>query len=91
MEESQNNTLDRDIRHFIYTTFAATTHPPTAFETAQRFKIPVAAVEEAYESLAGAHHITLAPGSHQIRMAHPFSGLPTNFVTVVDQKRYWGN
>jgi hypothetical protein len=82
---------DLDIRHFIYTTFAETSRPPTTLETADQFKISIAAVESAYERLANAHHIALAPGSHGVWMAHPFSGLPTSYVTEVGPKRYYGN
>jgi len=82
---------DLDIRHVIYTTFAGTSRPPTTHETAGHFGISIAAVEAAYERLATAHHISLAPGSHAIWMAHPFSGVPTNFTAEVEHKRYWGN
>lgn len=82
---------DRDVRHFIYTCFADTSRPPTTAQTAERFGISIAAAEAAYERLAAAHHIALAPGSHSIWMAHPFSGLPTNFIADVGSKRYWGN
>jgi hypothetical protein len=82
---------DLDIRHFIYTTFSGTARPPTTLETADHFKMPIAAVESAYDRLANNHHIALAPGSHGVWMAHPFSGLPTNYVTDVGPKRYYGN
>jgi hypothetical protein len=92
METSPKKEItDLDIRHFIYTTFAGASRPPTTLETAEHLKISIAAVESAYERLANAHHIALAPGSHGIWMAHPFSGLPTNYVTEVENKRYWGN
>ena len=82
---------DNEIRHFIYQTFVDTTRPPTTFETADHFQISIAAVENAYERLAFAHQIALAPGTHSIWMAHPFSGLPTNYAAEVENKRYWGN
>jgi hypothetical protein len=92
MEASRKQGIsDLDIRHFIYTMFAGTCRPPTTFEAADHFRISIASVENAYERLATAHHIALAPGSHAIWMAHPFSGLPTNYVTEVAHKRYWGN
>jgi len=92
MEPSQKNEIfDLDVRHFIYTTFVGTSRPPTTLETADHFKSSIAAMESAYDRLANAHHIALAPGSHAIWMAHPFSSLPTNFVTEVDDKRYYGN
>jgi hypothetical protein len=87
----KKETTDLDIRHFIYATFAGTSRPPTTLETADHFKISIAAVEGAYERLANAHHIALAPGSHGVWMAHPFSALPTNYVTEVENRLYWGN
>jgi hypothetical protein len=92
MEPSQYRQLsDPDVRHFIYTTFAETSRPPTTGEVAEHFKASIAAVENAFERLANAHHIALAPGSHSIWMAHPFSSIPTNFVAKIGNKKYWGN
>jgi hypothetical protein len=92
MENSMKKEVsDLDVRHFIYKTFAETSRPPTTLETADHFKISIAAVEGAYERLGDTHHIALAPGSHGIWMAHPFSGLPTNYVTEIADKRYYGN
>ncbi len=85
------NVEDSDVRHFIYATFAGSARPPTTAETARHFDMSIAAVEGAYERLAKAHHIALAPGSHLVWMAHPFSGLPTNYVADVENVRYWGN
>ena len=92
MEDVQKSqTTDLQVRHFIYTTFAETTRPPTTAEAADHFKISISKVEKTFENLAGAHHIALAPGTHLIWMAHPFSSLPTNYVAEVDGKRFWGN
>jgi hypothetical protein len=92
MENSMKKEVsDLDVRHFIYKTFAETSRPPTTLETADYFKIPIAAAEGAYDRLANAHHIALAPGSHRIWMAHPFSALPTNYATEIGDRRYWGN
>ena len=90
-QKSKKEIFDLNVRHYIYTTFADRFCPPTTSEVADHFKISIAAVEDAFERLAEAHHIALAPGSHTIWMAHPFSGLPTNFVADVGGKKYWGN
>jgi len=82
---------DSDIRHYIYLTFARTSKPPTTADTANHFGIEIAAVECGFERLAQAHHIALAPGSHSIWMAHPFSGLPTNYAAEIEDRLYWGN
>jgi hypothetical protein len=82
---------DRDVRHFIYQTFAETARPPTTSEAAEYFKTTIARVEASFERLGKAHQIALAPGSYSIWMARPFSGVATNYVAEVGGKRYWGN
>jgi hypothetical protein len=91
MKENKMQASDTTVRHFIYQTFAKTASPPTASQIAGQFKIPKHEAEDSLERLADAHQIALAPGSHNIWMAHPFSGLKTDFVTRVDGKTYWGN
>ena len=92
MEKAQTRELfDLDVRHFIYTSFAKTSHPPTTSDVARHFKTSIARIESAFERLAQAHQIALAPGTYSIWMAHPFSGVPTHYVTQVGGQRYWGN
>ena len=83
--------IDYDIRHYIYATFADAGLPPTTRQVSDHFNISIASVEKAFERLADAHHIALAPGSHCVWMAHPFSGLPTNYTATIGQKRFHGN
>ena len=83
--------LDKDVRHFIYTSFLEHALPPTTEMAAQQRGISIAQAEQSFERLAGAHQIALAPGSHSIWMAHPFSGLPTNYTTRIGDKTYWAN
>ena len=92
MENNQNKQeFELDVRHFIYSTLAQTSLPPTTAEVASHFNTSIATAEEAFDSLADAHQIALAPGSHSIWMAHPYSGMRTNYVTEVNGKKYWGN
>ena len=83
--------FDKDVRYFIYTTFVETALPPTTRQVSEHLKVSIASVENSFERLADSHHIALAPGSHSIWMAHPFSGIPTNYVTTIGQKKYYGN
>ena len=85
------NEVDKHVRHFIYDIFCRTGAAPTTTMIAKQFGIKIALAEHSLERLAGAHHIALAPGSFTIWMAHPFSGLPTNYVTRIDGKEYSGN
>ncbi len=82
---------DIDVRHLIYSTFAETARPPTVAEVAENFHVSIASIEAAFERLGKDHHIALAPGTYSIWMAHPFSGVPTDFVAEVGGKKYWGN
>ena len=86
-----NQELDIDVRHYIYTTFVDIAKPPTTSQVANHLGVSIATVEDSFERLANAHHIALAPGTHSIWMAHPFSGIATNFVAEVAGKTYWGN
>ena len=87
----QKQHFDLDVRHFIYKTFADLMRPPSTHEIATHFGVGITAVTVSLTRLADAHHIVLAPGTHTIWMAHPFSSIPTNFVTQVGDKQYWGN
>ena len=53
--------------------------------------VSIALIENAFERLANTHQIALAPGSYSIWMAHPFSGVPTNFIAAIGPKKYYGN
>ena len=88
---AEESTLDTEVRHFIYQTFISALRPPTTEETAKRFQLPIGKIESAFERLAASHDIALAPGSHSIWMAHPFSALPTNYTAQIDEKKYYGN
>ena len=83
--------IDADIRYYIYQTFSPRTRPPNTLETAQHLNIQTREAEEAFTRLAQSHNISLAPGSHSIWMAHPFSALPTFYTARDADKLVWGN
>lgn len=91
MSDTPHVDTDLNVRHFIYTTFAETTRPPTTRETTAYLDLTISAVEESLARLAEDHQIALVPGGHVLWMAHPFSALPTNFSAEVGGKLYWGN
>jgi hypothetical protein len=43
-QKRKKEILDLDFRHYIYTTFAETSFPPTTSEVADQFKISIAMV-----------------------------------------------
>ena len=83
--------IDLDMRYYIYQTFATHAFPPSVSDIAGHFGLSKADVRQSLDRLAEAHQVALAPGTHTIWMAHPFSGVKTDFTAKVGHKEYWGN
>ena len=71
--------------------FAALLRAPTHAELAQAAGIPVEDVPSALRELHDQRMIVLEPGTDRIRMANPFSAVPTDYVAVVNGRRHFGN
>jgi hypothetical protein len=82
---------DNLVRLFIYNHFLDQGRPPTAFETAEALDLAGHEAEASFSRLAEGHYLALAPGSHQIWMAHPFSALATDYQVRIGSKEYWAN
>ncbi len=80
-----------DVRAFVYQTFAAASQPPTVADTAARFQIGVDEATALYHELDGRHAFFLEPGTTDIRIANPFSAVPTGFRVEVLGRSYWAN
>lgn len=80
-----------DIRSFVYQHFAETTRPPRVEETASRFALTHEQAASVYEALHQRHAFFLQPGTHDILMANPFSGVETPFKVHADHKTYFAN
>ena len=79
------------VRHFVYNHFADTTHPPSIDETASHFNISTEKASEYYKELHNRHAFFLEPDTLAIRMANPFSGIPTDFKVHANGKTYFAN
>ena len=80
-----------DIRAFVYQYFADATHAPNVDETARRFALTHEQAASAYEALHEHHAFLLNPGTHEILIANPFSGIETSFRVHADGKTYFAN
>ena len=78
-------------RHFIYQHFADTTQVPSVDETARQFNIKVEEASEVYKELHNRHALFLDTKSLTVRMANPFSGIPTDFKVHANGKTYFAN
>lgn len=83
--------MTRTVRAEIYRVFRERSAAPTVEELANRLGLPVAQIREALHVLADAHSIVLLPGTDSIWMAHPFSGVATDFVVTVGERTWFAN
>lgn len=80
-----------EIRAFVYRHFAETIHPPQVDQVASYFALPYDEAVSAYEELHQRHALFLKPGTHEILMANPFSGVETPFRVHANGKTYFAN
>jgi len=80
-----------EIRAFIYHQFAETTRPPRVNEVASHFSLTHEESVMAYEELHQRHALYLRPGTSEILMANPFSGVETPFKVWAKGKTYFAN
>jgi hypothetical protein len=80
-----------EMRAFVYQYFAETTRPPHVEETASRFVLTHEQAASAYEALHMRHAFFLKPGTHDILMANPFSGVETSFKVYANDRTYFAN
>lgn len=83
--------IDVEVRLDLYRFFVETGRPPVAAEVAGRLGLTQAAVEEAFQRLADAHVLVLAPGTPYIWMANPLSALPTPYRVDAGGRSWFGN
>jgi hypothetical protein len=82
------NAYERDIRAAVYASFRDTGRAPTTDELAAAAGAPQETVIAALRALADEHALVLLADGETIRMAHPFSGVATDF-HVTAQDRCW--
>lgn len=80
-----------DARHFVYSFWVENERPPTVHEAAAGLQVDVERAHALYKELNARHALMLMPGTHVIRMANPFSGVPTGFRVQVGNKKYYAN
>lgn len=70
----------------------ASAQVPTAGEIAADLDLPIAMVQEAYAKLGESHVFVCEPGDpSRLRMANPFSAVPTPFEVSARGASYYGN
>src|SRR4051794_16727718 len=78
------------IRADVFATFAAERRPPSPAELAARLGLGAGQVDAGLRELHDKHAIVLTAAGDSIRMAHPFSAWPMNFVVRDGDRLWWG-
>lgn len=78
-------------RAYVYQHFAETTFAPSLDAVAAHFQLSREETIEVFDELNARHAFFLEPGTHDIRIANPFSAVPTDFIVQVQSKAYYAN
>lgn len=89
--DNDSQRFDGAVRNAVYATILERTVPPTADEAAAALGVSPDDVRSAFARLNDRHALFLTPGSHDVRMAHPFSGVPTGCRVEAGDRTYWAN
>lgn len=80
-----------DVRAFVYGHFAETTRAPQVDDIAQHFGMSPEHAAEMLRLLHERHALFLEPGTTRIRLANPFSAIPTQYRVGLAGKTYQAN
>jgi hypothetical protein len=83
--------FDTQVKLAVYRHFAETGQRPSVETVTARVSADAERVRSAYVRLRAQRVLTLEADGSSIRMAPPFSGVPTQHVVLVDGKQYFAN
>jgi hypothetical protein len=79
---------DLELRNLTYRRFVELGRAPNAIEVGSQTGLTVAEVEAGWRRLHDGHALVLNPGTTEIRMANPFSAVPSAY-RVQASERWW--
>lgn len=83
--------LDLQVRYHIYRFFADHCRAPSYQEIAGLLNVEESRVRDAYQKLHARHLVFLERGADVIRIANPFSAIPTRFRVTSGRRVWWAN
>lgn len=83
--------FDLKTRYQIYQFFVAHGRAPAYTELTEMLNVEKETVRFAFHKLHERHMIFLESGTDEIRMANPFSAIPTPFRVTAGSKAWWAN
>src|SRR5881409_448880 len=93
MTGSDDDSLARDVRKYVFDHFLEHTVPPVLEQIMERYHLDRVEAFAILKALEEARHLKLVPGTQRILMAFPFSGVATPFRVTrpVIGRRYYAN
>ena len=83
--------FETQVKLAVYNHFAGTGAPPSPQDTVGRVGSDVESVLDAYQALRSQRVLVLEPDGASVRMAPPFSGVPTQHVVEVGGSQHFAN
>jgi hypothetical protein len=80
-----------EIRNLTYRMFVELGRGPTADELGTAAGLSTSDVDRAWAELHDAHALVLNPATSEIRMANPFSAVPTTYRVRAAERWWYGN
>ena len=88
---SMNDHIVWQARASIYRHFAETGRAPSVEDTARQLGVTPEEATDLYRALHERHAVFLEAGTTAIRIANPFSAVPTPFLVHAGGRDYWAN
>jgi hypothetical protein len=83
--------FERQVRATVIQTLRDTGQAPTAAAIADMLGVAESHASAALHSLADEHRLVLLPGADRVRMAHPFSGITSDFLVTIGERTWFAN
>ena len=85
------NAVDRVVRAAVFRLFVAGIEGPTTAELSQELGLDTGPVTDSLHRLADEHRLVLSAEGNRVVMAHPFSGVPTDYESQIGERSWWAN
>lgn len=85
------NRLERLVRASVMFSLRDTSRAPSTASIAASLGVSESVVSTALHALADKHRLVLIPGTDSVWMAHPFSGVATDFSVTIGDRRWFAN
>lgn len=83
--------FERQVRATVIQTLRDTGEAPSAAEMGETLRVDASRVSAALHALAEEHRLVLVPGTDAVMMAHPFSGVASDFLVTIGECTWFAN